>query len=258
MKKSIKLNVVLMSLILVIISLNSCKKPVKPEKEKDPYCKCCKTMKLRVLDDMGNAIQMSNNRTVYINNWQNYTKELKTNREYEVTYDEVACEDGCFDNKNGIRPGGCIPYGNRVCINLCTVKEINQSNDNDCNKCSNEMNDYEKLNCGLEKAVVSNDQLTMNCGYSGCDNNEFKNLVLAYNKDVYLKGMGPKDIIPVKVVQPSDLPICQAYFTKNVCFNLKDIKTMIMTNNVKPAPDKVYLSIQYSNQKSELIEWQIK
>lgn len=258
MKKSIKLNLVLLSLLIVIFNLNSCRKPVKPQKEKDTNCKCCKTMTIKMTDNYGNAIQAQNNGTVYINNWKNYTKELKANHEYEVTYDEVVCDYGCCGDKNGIAPGGCFPQGNHICINLCTTKEKNCNNNNDCNGTTDDQTISSFINCGTNNAKISNDKLNVNCGYSGCDNNEFKNLVLAYNKEVYFKGMGPQDIIPVKVVNTTDLPMCQAYFTKDVCFDLKNIKNMIVTNNVKPAPEKVYLSIEYVSGKTELIEWPIK
>lgn len=243
---------------MVIFNFNSCKKPVKPQKEKDSHCKCCKTMTIKMTDNNGNAIQVLNNGTVYVNNWKNYTKELMANHEYEVTYDEVVCDYGCCGDKNGIAPGGCIPQGNHICINICTTKEKKCNNNNDCNGTTDDQTISSFINCGISKANISNDKLNVYCGYSGCDNNEFKNLVLAYNKEVYFKGMGPQDIIPVKVVYKTDLPMCQAYFNKEVCFDLKDIKTMIVTNNVKPAPEKVYLSLEYVSGKTELIEWPIK
>jgi hypothetical protein len=254
MKNKINLSILTLALFIAASSM-SCKKPSTKNEDK---CKCKNTMQVVAQDLIGNCTNNQNNGLVFIENLNELQVMVKPGNTYEISYDEVPCKLMICEggDSKGFDKGGCYPK--KICVKVCTMKQLKcGAKENNCNGSTKE-NVYNSFpSMALSSAAVSKDVLNVMCGYSGCDETQFQNLVLAYDLNYYLNGIGPKSIIPVRIVDLTDLPVCQAYFTKNVCFDLAEIKNFILTNNAKPAPKTVYLKMLYNDSTTKEIAWDI-
>lgn len=259
--------IVAMLLSVLLVSCekfpNGWEKPTKKKKDKHKN-ECSQQMNIMASDASGNFTDEAQTTIVYVTNWQELNTVSEPGVIYEVVYTPMECEkpfcegdNPVYNNQNsGIREGGCIPYYNKRCIKVCSIKKKTCTKDTDCNGLSSEFNNDWSYNVGKGNAVLNSDILNMDIAFSGCGD-DYKNCVLLYDKASYLQDIN-SDIMTVKAVFMGDVaPLCNAFFYRNICFNLNEIKQFVLTTNVKPAPKTLKLKIEFNENNSQIVPWQM-
>jgi hypothetical protein len=238
--------------LCTMLFITNCKKTTKKTE------KCNNKTEIIATENDGYFISAENGNTLFMTNWLEFSSTFVPGDRYSIVYHFVPCKNMTCGGDAGIVAGGCVISPS--CIHVCELKRIRKKcpDPDVCNGTAEDTMLLDYPNCGLSSAELKGDVLNVFCGYSGCDESQYGNLALVYNKDYYLLGMGPRDVIPVRVVNVSDLLTCEAYFQKNLCFNLNELKQFIVTNNQKAAPKTVYLNVTYNDNRSELIPWEIQ
>ncbi len=239
MKKSI-LSISVFSFILFVFMLQGCRK--QPKHPQDPCKKPFTVMAVEKEYHYWGHFRMTNpdNSDVYLyaNNWNQYASKVIPGRQYRIGYREVPCKDneGCGDKMYGIREGGCIVYPKK-CIMILCLEEFRKG----CFETLVNPFDYDDMHSqAISSTGISGNSLNATVGFSGCspDQANFK----LYAEQVPV--MSPIDVWNVKAVNMDRGITCQAYFTKDVCFDLSAIKNHYkLMNTIPPANVRIRLLI---------------
>ncbi len=228
MKKSI-LSISVFSLILLSCFFQACKKPRCPE---DPCKNPVKVMAVeRDLYYMGHFITRNNDNTeVYLcaNNWDQYASRVIPGRQYKISYKEVACQEKpwCIGDHMDIRTTYDLYYPTK-CINITCFEEVPRG----CFETLLNPQEFDEVyNQASATTSVNGNSLNVRVGFSGCSPDE-ANFSL-YAREI--PDMSPRGnrIWVVKAVNMSKGITCQAYFTKDICFDLSSIKKYYRDQNL--------------------------
>ena len=220
------LTISVFSLVLVTLLFQACRKP-KPS-PKDP----CRNPELVTATEqdmyylghfkVGNP---DNTETyLYANNWNEYASRVIPGKQYRIGYKEVACDPnkGCYDQRTGgsnIREGGCVVYPTK-CIMIKCLEEVGGG----CFETQTDPSDFENAySSATQVSGISGNSLKATVGFSGCGPEDARNFKLYATESPQRSSRGCPIWI-AKAVNTFSGYTCEAYFTKNVCFDLTPIK----------------------------------
>lgn len=244
MKKLIVDSAILTCLLLVTV-FQSCRKPVEP-KPSDP---CDHTVLVTALDPQYyywghfSLVDKTNvERWLYAVNWSDYSAKVTPGEQYFIAYEEVKFNLYCGDNKNADWCGTQSAHPLKCIKILCLKPAAPCKEPLNCQPTSF---DQDIFNTGNTEALngirIEGNSLKVKLGISGCGPNvgKFK-LVL---KELYLASAGSDYVFLAKAIN-TDLTLCDAYFEKETCFDLSELRTRLMSKNYAPAKAIIRLQLR--------------
>ncbi len=237
MKNLIK-SICFLSLVLSLVVIQSCKKP-KPCPKEDP---CKNTELVQALDATEYSfahlmlVASSNNASMlYVNNWSDYASKIIPGENYRIAYQEIQCKPYGWCGTN-IREGGCFPQ--RKCVNIICLQAVKQ----DCLGTILNSKDNENISsCAIRKVSVNGQSVKILTGFSGCSINDYSALRLKMRLLPLASATGAA-IWEAKVINTNEIN-CQAYFEKEVCFDLKDLSNYYLLSNIAPMPKSITIRL---------------
>ena len=226
MKKLIQ-SLVILSLSFFLVGLQSCRKP-KPNN--DP---CKNPIQVTALNADANTFAHFSwqDDNLFAVNFSKYADQIIVGNEYQISYVEVACVDN-YGRCGTIATRGCFP--NRKCIQITCLKPVALN----CLGCELNPKGFDEVNnCMLNLYQVQGRSLKARAGFSGCSEDNSSNLKL-YLQLLPNAGPSNQQIWLAKVAYPENgTYICQAYFEKDLCFDLSAINNYYMLLNMTPPKD---------------------
>lgn len=226
MKKLIQ-SLTVLSLSLMLVGIQSCRKP-KPNN--DP---CRNPIQVTALSNDANAYAHFSGPEghLFAVNFSHYANQIMEGNEYQISYVEVACKDK-YDRCGSIAVGGCFPQ--KKCIQITCLKPIAMN----CLGCELNPKGYNEIyNCLMNVYQIQGRSLKTRVGFSGCSEANSSNLKL-YLQMLPNAGPSNQHIWVAKVAYPDNSAyICQAYFEKDLCFDLTAINNYYMLLNMIPPKD---------------------
>ena len=226
MKKLIQ-SLAILSLSLFLVGLQSCR---KPKHNNDP---CKNPIQVTALNADANTFAhfSSQDNNLFAVNFSSYANQIVVGNDYLISYVEVACVENS-GRCGTIAPGGCFPL--RKCIQITCLKPIAMN----CLGCELNPKGYnEAYNCMMNLYQIQGRSLKARVGFSGCSEASSNNLKL-YLQLLPNAGPSNQQVWAAKVVCPeNDTYICQAYFEKDLCFDLTAINNHYMLLNMTPPKD---------------------
>lgn len=228
MKNSI-LSISVFSLVLFSFLIQGCKK--QPREPKDP-CRNAVTVIATETGYYNSGHFKTGNPAggeIYLKaaNWDQYSSVVVPGRHYKIAYKEVPCiEDHYKTQGNSIREGGCVVYPSK-CIIIQCLQELKVTT---CFNTKLNPLDYDDAGSSASSSSgITGNSLNAYVGFSGCSENDGKFVLYARQYPDYNQRA---PIWEVKAVNTNNGITCQAYFQKNVCFDLSPIKDMYATMDI--------------------------
>ncbi|MES2617702.1 MAG: hypothetical protein V4613_07485 [Bacteroidota bacterium] len=238
MKKFIKHLFVISTLSLVLF-VQSCKEPCH---EPDP-CLKPETVTALSVDYYSTAhFSTTEGNLLFATNWDEYKDKVVPGQSYEMGYTETDCGPRTLNYPaHGIKEGGCVVPQKCIVIECLTL--IEEPKCNDCQASVVNPSTYDTDgSTALNSTGINGNYLNALVGYSGCTDEPFKDYRL-HLKHLPL-GESLNDIFVAKAVNiNADNIICQAYWEKEVCFDLSAIKAYFTANGTS-VPEKVIIRLE--------------
>lgn len=224
MKKLIQ-SLTVLSLAMSFVFIQGCRKP-KPKE--DP---CKNPVQVTALDLSQYSFGHFNNQGMYLYavNFSNYANQVVPGNEYQISYVEVQCNDAANRCGNGIAAGGCFPQ--KHCIRITCLKPIAM---NCLGSVLNPANFSELHSSMIDVYGINGRSLKARAGFSGCSETNYSNLRL-HLQLVPTTGPTSSHVWNAKIAYANagDF-MCQAYFEKDMCFDLSAINNYYMLLNMTP------------------------
>ncbi len=226
MKKLIQ-SLAILALSLFLIGLQSCRKP-KPKN--DP---CNNSVQVTALSADANTFAHFSKQddNLFAVNFSSYANQIIVGNDYQISYIEVACVEN-YGRCGTIAPGGCFPL--RKCIQITCLKPVAMN----CLGSELNPNGFDEVNnCMLNLYQVQGRSLKARAGFSACSEAASSNLKL-YLQLLPNAGPSNQQVWLAKIAYPqTDIYTCQAYFEKDLCFDLSAINNHYMLLNMTPPKD---------------------
>lgn len=233
MKKLIVDSAILTCLVLVTV-FQSCRKPIEP-KPGDP---CDNKVLVTALDPQYyywghfSLVDKTNvERWLYAVNWSDFSSKVKPGEQYMIAYEEVKYTLYCGDNKTGGFCGNQEITHPLKCIKiLCLEPFMICREPFTCLPSSFDQDAFNQRNSDALNGIrIEDNSLKVNLGFSGCDASQIGNFSLLLS-ELATANAGETSIFLAKAANSNDL-ICNAYFEREVCFELTTLKTYLMTKS---------------------------
>lgn len=255
MKKLIIDSTILTCLALVTV-FQSCRKPVEP-KPGDP---CDNKVLVTALDPQfyywGHFALLDKTnveRWLYAVNWDDFSSKVKPGEQYLIAYEEVKFTLYCGDNTKNAGICGTQEAHPLKCIKILCLEPFSI-----CREpvtCLPTSFDQDIYNSGFSEALegirIEDNSLKVKLGFSGCDGSQTGNFSLFLSELPTANATGSY-IFLAKAINGKAW-VCNAYFEKEVCFELTTLKTFLMTRNY--ARPKAIIRLQLRDGSSRDFEY---
>jgi len=226
MKKLIQ-SLTVLFLTLFLLGVQSCRKP-KPNS--DP---CRNPIQVTSLTTDANASSHFSgaNGQLFAVNFSAYANQIIAGNDYQMSYVEVACKDN-YSRCGSIAVGGCFPQ--IKCIQITCLKPVAMN----CLGCELNPKGFDQAhNCLMNVYQVQGRSMKARVGFSGCSEANSSDLKLCLQL-LPNAGASNQQVWLAKVAYPENgTYICQAYFEKDLCFDLTAINNYYMLLNMTPPKD---------------------